>query len=669
MTDAHPTLDLWGPEGTFRRHLLGYEPRPNQEAMYNAVLQAIELRQHLIVEAGTGIGKSMAYLTPAILAAVRDPDVRVAISTATINLQEQLVNKDLPQTEAALVADQLIKPGELRWTALKGKANYLCLHQYEAAAERQMDQDGLLDRISRWNTHTGDVAELPLTTEQRWHWGAVSAQYSNNCPLYKSGHPSCHLLRARNRARDAHIVVVNHALLLSDIAAMDPYLGHVKQVVIDEAHHLEEEASSQFGWEINPDDLSRQISQLAGDPVLADAANRFQHPWDEYWQAMANCLDPRRPEESLAVSPRLRQTDSWQRAQEAAQRMDQYLEAFAEQIAAQIAHASRSGDAPRETVLRPIAQDIAEHRERIETLMEEHDPETVQWIRPRPERQPTVHAVPLRVGPTLTERLFNRRDTVILTSATLASGKRGFDLLVQQVGFTRGDKLALPSPFDYPRQARLMSPADLPNPKDFQEHSQASAHAMAGVCRELDGHTLALFTSNAAIRDAARRLRPEMESLGITVLAQNVDGSAPEILQRFRHNSRAIILGTNSFWEGIDLAPEHLHAVLICRLPFPVPTDPVLSARSGLYADPFRDYHVPTAVLRFRQGFGRLVRNHRSRGVVVILDPRIRNRGYGREFVAALPECNYAKSDLENVGALAKQWMQAAPARPQGADR
>ena len=665
-SNSNPVPDLWGPDGAFQQHIPGYEPRPHQETMCRAVAQAFDRGENLIVEAGTGTGKGLAYLAPSILAALKDPEVRVAVSTATINLQEQLIRKDLPQTIHALEAAGAIKPNELRWTALKGRGNYLCHHQYQAALDQGVDEDGLLDTVARWRTSTGDVAELTLTARQRWRWNMISSQYANTCPLYKSGDQSCHLLRARNRARDAHIVIINHALLLSDIAAHDPYLAQVNQVVIDEAHHLEDEASRRFGWDINPEDFNRHLLQLAADPVLADCTARTQRHCNDYWSAIAKCVDPRHPADPTTITAQMRSTTEWQAAQRHAQSMENSLQTLYEQISAQITQAFRSEDAPREAQLRPTAHAVAEHRDMLKALMAEHDPETIQWINPREDRQPSVQAVPLRVGPILTEKLFNSRSSVILTSATLASGSRGFDLLVQQVGFTRGAKIALPSPFSYPDQARLMSPADLPNPRDFQNHSAATADSIAAICRELDGHTLALFTSNAAIREASRRLRPEMSAVNIQVLAQNIDGTAAEIVQRFRHNPRSIILGTNSFWEGVDLSPDMLHAVVICKLPFPVPTEPVLAARSQLYPSPFQDYHVPIAVLRFRQGFGRLVRNHRSRGSVVILDPRIRHKGYGREFVSALPPCNYAKSNIANVGVLARQWIEARPDEHQG---
>ena len=669
MTDSysHNTHDLWGPSGAFQRHIPGYEPRPNQEAMCRAVTRAFAHNENLIVEAGTGTGKGLAYLAPAILAAIKDPEVRVAVSTATINLQEQLIQKDMPQTISALEAAGAIQPNTLRWAALKGRANYLCQHQYQAAVDQGVDEEGLLDIVSRWRTSTGDVAELSLTPRQRWHWNLISGQYANSCPLYQSGDSSCHLLKARNRARDAHIVIVNHALLLSDIAAHDPYLAQVNQVVIDEAHHLEEEASRRFGWSINPEEFNRHLLQLMNDPVLSDTASRTHRQSDSYWSAISACTNPDRPDTPVTITDKMRETRSWREAQNHAQTMDQNLTVLHEHITAQITHAFRHGDVAREALLRPASNDLTEYRQAIRDLMEQHDPDTVQWIDPRPDRLPTIQAVPLRVGPILAEKLFNVRSSVILTSATLASGKRGFDLLVEQVGFTRGQTIALPSPFSYPDQARLMCPQDLPNPRDFQSHSAAIADALATVCRELDGHTLALFTSNAAIRDASRKLRYELSSDNIHVLAQNIDGTANEIVQAFRQNPRSIILGTNSFWEGVDLSPDILHAVAICKLPFPVPTEPVLAARSQLYNNPFHDYQVPLAVLRFRQGFGRLVRNHRSRGSVIILDPRIRHRGYGMDFVHALPTCNYAKSNIANVGALARQWIETRPERQQPA--
>ena len=665
--------DLWSPTGVFARYLPGYESRESQQRMYEAVLHAISRNQHLIVEAGTGTGKSLAYLTPAILATHRNPNVRVVVSTATINLQEQLVRNDIPAVVKALEQAGLLPPGQFTWSTIKGKGNYLCREQRIAFAQQHDDgpwraATSLLQKLDNWQTSTGDRAELRLGPEDNWPWSLMSASQSNTCSLYRSGHPDCFLHQARQRAQTAHIVVTNHALLLSDIAAHEPYLGHITHVIIDEAHHLEEEASRQFGWELNEGYLRRHLSELESDPTLAAVVADMTKAWNDLWQNAADCRpvpddDPKRRDgdSMVPVTPRLRRTSEWRKFTAASQKLADAGAVLGSALNAETKTAVQTGHTPRETTLRPVIEALSETLKRIADIAGEHDPAMIQWLQPRDDHDSVICAMPLQVGPILQEKLFDRRKSVILTSATLATEADDFSLFVEQTGFPGRDRMALPSPFDYTRQARLMSPVDMPNPRQFRDFGGATADALINLATRLDGHTLALFTSNAAVKDAAFRMRKLLHQHDITVLAQGIDGAPADIISRFRANPRAIILGVNSFWEGVDLSEDLLHAVAICRLPFPVPSDPVIDARSRLFGNAFEDYQVPLAILRFRQGFGRLVRNHRSKGSVVILDPRIRHPRYGMQFFRSLPKCDYAKADIENVGDLARQWLDTRP--------
>ena len=665
--------DLWGPDGAFAKHFPGYEPREQQQRMFRAVTSAIRRNRHLMVEAGTGTGKSLAYLAPSLIAAVRSNDVRVAISTATINLQEQLVNKDIPAAAQALEQAGIIEPGALTWTTLKGKSNYLC-HEQRLAFSQQHDDSpwqaagSLLRKVDDWHTQTGDRAELSLRPDENWPWSLMSARFSNHCSLYHAGNAECYLHRARQNARRAHIVVTNHALLLSDIAAHDPYLGHITHVIIDEAHHLEEEASRQFGWELTQTELPRFLNQMDNDPALAELSVTTNRAWEQFWQTLTACGDDRRRDDDpqITVNPKLRRNKAWHAVTTASNALLEAAAGFLAGLNQEVANARNMGNTPREALLRPIATAVNETRNKVNSLTSEHDPESVQWIQPKDDDTSSVHCIPLRVGPLLRDKLFDRRQAVILTSATLTTEPGDFTMLREQTGFPAGNRLSLESPFQYHKQARFMSPADLPNPKQFQQFGDAVAQSLFNLVSQLDGHTLALFTSNAAIRSAARQLRSQLAPLGITTMAQGVDGAPADIIARFRSNPRAVILGTNSFWEGVDLSEDLLHAVAICRLPFPVPTDPVIEARSRLFDDPFDDYHIPIAVLRFRQGFGRLVRNSRSKGSVVILDPRIRHPRYGRQFFNSIPTCDYVKVTIDTVGQHARQWLQ--PESPESAD-
>ena len=665
--------DLWSTSGAMATHFPDYEPREPQQTMYHAVKQAVENSGHLVVEAGTGTGKGLAYILPIILHSIRHPDARYVISTATIGLQQQLAHKDVPNAVAALENAGIIPPGQFTWTVLKGKSNYLCHSRAESFAENIAGQGwqaatNLARKIEKWRTRTGDRSELDLKPDEQYPWFMASAQFHSACPYYHESEQSenvCYLKQARRKAKESNLTIVNHALFFADLANHEPNLGHASYVVIDEAQRIEEIASGQFGWELEQNKHRQDLEAMSQHPTLEAVANQAITAWREYWDAINDCIEEteyRQDTNTRSITPNYRNTPEWRSAIAAAVPLQHAVKLFLESINGEINRAKHEGHAAAESELAAIRDSNTEQIQSVSTLMDSHDPTKVCWLERSQTRGTIIRSIPLFVGDILQERLFSRKQSVVLTSATLTTDGHDFSMIRRQTGFPdAGHELAVDSPFDYANQAQFISPSDLPNPKDFRQFGVATAECLSDVARQLDGRTLALFTSYAALNQCAKLLREELPHRGIQVLAQGSDGSPESIIQQYRANPRAIILGAATFWEGVDFG-DLLHAVAICRLPFPVPTDPVIQARSALYQDAFNQYHVPLALLRFKQGCGRLIRRNSSVGSIIVLDPRIRHSRYGARFYHSLPPCSPVKSSRNDVGSLAADWVRSASA-------
>ena len=655
--------DLWGPDGIFAKSFAGYVPRREQRQMYAEVVQRLINEEHALIEAGTGTGKGLAYLTPLILLAAKR-GAKVGVSASTINLQEQLVNKDVPAAVAALSNAGLIDAATFQVATLKGKNNYLCeenRYSLEDEAPTWPAAEGALDKVANWVTETGDRSELDITQEESLPWTLMSCQYSAGCELYESGSMDCYVTRARKAANDANLVIVNHAMLLADIASNDPHLGQITHWVLDEGHHIEEEASRQFGLEIPRNELNKILEETEKDPVLGYLAGETRKAWAGLWETLTQWLAEQsgRELETVSIKPSTRNNREWDACAQAGEEFTLRAGALEKAASQEGAKAKTLGDTKRESSMHRLVTATGDIRECIRVVVDSHDPQWVTWVEPRSGAAGLIERIPLDVGPLLREKLFGRRRSVIITSATLTTEEGNFEHLAERIGATDAKVLALKSPFDYRRQARLLTPSDMPNPRKRQEYEEATADAIMDIAEELDGHTLALFTSNAAIKSTQDRVARKLARMGIATLAQNIDGSAADLVKRYRANPKAVILGTNSFWEGVDLAdPGMLKAVVICKLPFPVPSDPVVEARGELYRDPFLDYMVPMAVMRFRQGFGRLIRNDQSHGAVVVLDPRFDHRKYGRSFQTAIPICDEPIAETRDLGRLVREWQE-----------
>ena len=684
------------PRGPFSRTVVGFEDRPQQIEMMRAVATNLDQGGALLVEAGTGTGKSLGYLLPAALHAVERGD-RVVVSTATIALQDQLLKKDIPALLAA--ADEAAgAPGmerlaalrDLKVSVLKGRANYLCLRRWflaqreETAAEPQAQ---LYAKVIAWlqQTDTGDSAELHLSPDQRQFWPRLAEEEGScipgQCVFHRRN--QCFLFRARQQAEASHIVIVNHSLLLSDMQARHSVIPSFSHLVIDEAHHLESEATQRVGYSLSRgqalDLIHRVVTEseplgvagalgltfrsIAGSPldraraIAADlqprlsegveAAKEAVSRIDRFFNALGDFME-RYEQDGSGYDRQTRVTDAarrdpgWSQLEiewddlsqptgalfDVMRSFDRALDGFSDE--------ELPTKPEMKTELEVLQQDIELFRLRMSEFVSTPSAEMIYWLTRRLATDETSgHTAPLHVGGILNERLFHRCESVTLTSATL-SIDGSFEYIRDRLSLEHADELRVPSPFDYERSSLLAIADDIPEPGE-PGHQKRLQEALIEICTASDGRAMVLFTSHSALQTTYRAIKRTLEARQILVLGQRIDGSPRQLIERLRENPRTVILGTNSFWEGVDIVGDALSVLAITKLPFPVPSDPVFAARSELFDDPFGHYAVPQAILRFKQGVGRLIRSAEDRGVCAVLDRRIVSRRYGSTFVSSLP--------------------------------
>ena len=696
---------MLGPDGPFAKAFGGFEHRPQQEEMLDAVAAAIYNQRHLVIEGGTGVGKSLAYLLPAALFAVSQGQ-RVVVSTNTINLQEQIIGKDIPALQGVLEAAGMpgltgLGAGEFRAALLKGRANYLCLRRWQQLSRSDsltVDDAKLLSKTSLWlqETGTGDRGEINLLGRDAVTWNHVSAGEGGFCLDMRDGSP-CFLRAARQRAEQAHIIVVNHALLMSDLARGGGLIPDYQHVIIDEAHHLEEAATSHFGFELSHADMERamepagRLTTAIRQALTADApdaatldtglgvlatldieAPRLREGWDRLFTGVEMLHSGQRrgrnqqqgDQNQLLITPVVRSTTAWNELHLAWENLNTRFDqsALALKNLRSFLDATPLPAAPDQQALvveaASLADNLSELAAKLESILDRDDESVIHWVNVNPQQASiSLHSAPLDVSSILADKLFEQKDSVVLTSATL-SASGSFEYLRRRVGVgEEAEELQVGSPFDYRRAAQALIPEDMPQP-NANGYVPAAAEVLAQLGQRLQGRTMALFTSHSSLRAVAQRLRPMLEPHGIPVLAQGVDGSAPYLMSAYAEEPNSVLLGTASFWEGVDMPSGLLKALVIARLPFQVPTDPIVQSRSGLYDDPFNQYQIPNAVLRFRQGIGRLIRNKEDRGTIVVLDSRIATHGYGQAFRDSMPPCTMTPCLTANVGELAERWLE-----------
>ncbi|MCS6908550.1 MAG: helicase C-terminal domain-containing protein [Anaerolineales bacterium] len=684
--------------GAFARYFPNYEYRPQQVAMLRAVCEAFSLGKHMLIEAGTGTGKSMAYLIPASLWAIQN-NTRVVISTNTINLQDQLINKDIPDLIAALGLD-------LRAVVLKGRGNYLCLRRFENFYRRgpeNADEARLLAKILIWlqSTETGDRAEINLNNPtEREIWASLSAE-DEGCSMencYQRTGGRCPFFRIRQASQGAHLLIVNHALLLSDIASGSRVLPDYDYLIIDEAHHLEEATTNALSSSITRSDIERLIRELGS--VRSGMLHRIAEVLDKVLQPSAKPSLQALLEKTMDLSFRLEEY-----SRQFFTAIDRFFYDLREgREIGMYAHQERIVQSHRtqpswqaieasweETeavfgslveVLRSILTVIAENIENIVELDEDlytdssnlvrrfqeildnlhsfvfkPEPNKIYWIEVKNNYGAlSLHTAPLDIGSLMRKHIWNEKTTVVLTSATLTTGGE-FDYLRNRLQAEDAEELQVGSPFDYETSTLLYIVNDIPEPSERSAYQKAVETAIIQTSIAACGRTLVLFTSYDQLRRTSQAISRALTQNDILLYEQGEGASPHSLLESFRSAERAVLLGTRSFWEGIDVPGEALSVLIITKLPFDVPSDPIISARAETFEDPFNQYTIPEAILKFRQGFGRLIRSKQDRGVVVILDRRIQSKRYGKLFIDSLPPCTTQVSSLANLPRAVQRWL------------
>jgi DNA polymerase-3 subunit epsilon/ATP-dependent DNA helicase DinG len=695
--DAASLCAALEPAGSIAGALPGFEDRPEQRRMLAEVAEAFNDGEILLVEAGTGTGKSLAYLLPALAFAVANSR-RVIVSTNTINLQDQLREKDVP--------DLLHATGlNARVSVLKGRNNYLCLRRWQTllgADELSRAERMLLIRTLLWlpTTATGDRAELKLTPPEEEAWGRIAAVAEvcspARCPYHREG--ICFVARARRAAESAHLVIVNHSLLLSDVVAGSQILPEYRHLVVDEAHHLEDEATGQLGRHLSQREIGRRLTMLAEPTgpttagLIADAAAALRRASARDAPEAATRLATRGEQEVAAIRGGIVRLFGWLtdllkssarrgdggqatlritravRAQPAWSEIDILWGDIGRQVLALQATVGElmvklEASGPAEDQVALIVGELAaasafwdEARAHLTRVIAEADPNTVAWLSLGPSEDLGVNAAPLHVGDVLRDRLVDTKETVVFTSATLTSERR-FRYIRERLGLLEAREVTVGSPFDYAASTLVYVPTDAPEPGQ-PGYQRAVERVILDVATALNGRTLVLFTSHSQLRTSYQALRDSLDSRRIILLGQRVDGSSrTRLLENFRGGRPSVLLGTSSFWEGIDVVGEALSCLIIARLPFALPTDPIVEARSEQFDEPFSQYSLPQAILRFRQGFGRLIRSRTDRGVMIVLDGRLRTRSYRWAFLRSLPTCEMRSGPAADAGRVAESWL------------
>lgn len=667
-------------DGLLAQKIPGYENRMIQATMAKGILSGLTEGRNVVIEAGTGTGKTLAYLVPALWYAKRH-DEKVIVATHTITLQEQLYTKDLPLLQKAL-------PFIFRTALLKGKGNYLCLkrlYQDNHVSESAAPEERLkLASILSWaaETETGDFGELPNTMNAY----SVFKLYGADNPLCQPSECSymsrCWLYKARKNAEGADVIVINHSLLLADIKTNNKILPEYSNLIIDEAHNIYQAALKQLGFEVSLDQLLRLTESIhGGRGSLYTHLIKKTTRWSEIlpifnWAEFRKKLEEI-PDSVMAVAEQARELfimfnsllggqlnlrlDAEKLGRDIFQLYNLSIENLAvrlntlgdllDRLNAFLSFESEQLEETRYEIIR-IKNDIGLIIEGLNKIIDNADEEHVTYL----EKSNTVYLknTLINVAPILSKKIFSKNNCTVLTSATLSVAD-SFSYLTRDIGMEDYLPLKLDSPFDYSKQMLFCVVKDLPIHLPEDQLAERTASFITEIAEEINGGVLVLFTSHRYLRRVYQLIDKQLHDHGshLRILAQGINGAREELLREFMERKESILLGTNSFWEGVDLPGDSLRCVIMVRLPFWPPDTPVMEAKARLLEsqgiDPFYELNLPEAVIRFKQGFGRLIRTKEDRGVVIVLDDRIISKRYGRYFLKALPITSYYQGSTDDV--------------------
>ena len=695
IDEVASALDLGG---KFSTYFEDYEYRPQQVAMLRAVGMALSNSQHLMVEAGTGTGKSLAYLIPAAYWSYNN-NTRVVISTNTINLQDQLINKDIPDLSRALGIP-------VRAAILKGRANYLCPRRLSIMRRRKPEnvhEMRVLGKVLVWllESRTGDRTEINLNGPvERSVWSRLSAE-DEGCRLevcLKRTGGRCPFYRAKVAADNAHLLIVNHALLLADTATGNRVLPAFDYLIVDEAHHLESATTNAMSFRVRAIDITRLIRELGGPKTgvlgrfvtlcedllkpaqmaaltqmaqkSADLSFRFDNQMTQYYQALDAFLLETRDGKPLGtypqqerILPSTRTLPIWMDVEIAWDNANETLKTLLMGLRELRNPMRELADKDNEDAedmwgsLGNMASRLEEIQHNLNGLTMDPDTNTIYWVELNPKyMEINLNAAPLHIGTLMEKHLWYQKESVILTSATLTT-QGEFEYFRRQLNAEDADELVVGSPFDYETASLVYVATGVPEPSNYNGHQHAVEMAITEVAKASGGRMLALFTSYAQLQRTSNKISPILAQHDIQVYEQGEGASANMLLETFRETERAVLLGTRAFWEGVDVPGDALSVLMIVKLPFDVPSDPIVAARAETFEDPFYHYALPEAILRFRQGFGRLIRTQTDRGVVVVLDKRVLTKQYGRFFLESLPQCEFKQGLLADLPKLTARWL------------
>ncbi len=645
---------IFGKDGLISKHHTDYEYRGGQIKMAEAVLRAFEEKKHLIVEAGTGTGKTLAYLVPAIAYALAK-NKRVIISTGTKNLQEQLMEKDIPFL-------QKILPKKFSASYMKGRSNYACLYRI-GKAENQPILEGLdemdyFEKVRHWarESETGDRSELVNLPENLSFWSRINAKsetcLGQKCPEFEP----CFITRTRARAEEADILIVNHHLFFADLNLRGNEYGRVlpdyAAIIFDEAHLIEDIAADYFGFQVS----SFQIDELARDtdalPItdavalrdLTKLAAKIIGLADQFWVRFTQTRnqDGRFPLLAGSFAQKDKHGDiqatplgeAYFALDSTLDRLETALDVFAEKV----------NEADN------LIKRVRQARFDLDFVCTQAEKNYVYWLEKRGKGM-FLRASPIDVSTLLQDKLFDKVETVVMTSATLSTNGK-FDFIKDRLGLDNGkaDTMLAPSSFDYQKQAIIYLPKAMPDPRT-PDFTNMAASEIVKLINITNGRAFVLSTSNASMNALY-----ELVAMRVNFPCF-VQGSMSKagLLERFRNTPNAVLFATSSFWQGVDVRGDQLSCVIIDKLPFAVPTDPIVAARTRFIDDnggkSFFDYSVPQAVITLKQGVGRLIRSATDKGVIALLDPRLKTKSYGKDFLNSLPKTTVT-SDLKDVSEM-----------------